>query len=100
MDYQDDRLEWDYAKAASNLRDHKVAFEDARQAFDDPNGVDSHLPDDSEGEERWRRLCIGNRGGLLVVIYTEREGDDGLIRSRFISAWKANKHEQARYNTD
>ena len=96
MDYHDDRFEWDKQKAATNLRNHGVSFEAARLAFDEPNSVDIHLPDDGDGEVRWKQLCLG-LVGVLVVIYTEREGDDGLTRTRIISVWKANKHEQARY---
>ena len=97
MDYRDDHFEWNQVKAASNLRDHKVSFGDARLAFNDPNSIDLYLPDDSDWEERWKRLCVGS-GHLLAVIYTEREGDDGLIRTRLISAWKANAYDQASYN--
>ena len=97
MDYSDDSFEWDLAKAAGNLIDHRVSFVDARAAFDDPAAVDDFLPNDSLDEARYKRLCLGNRG-LLVVIYTEREQDDGRVRYRIISAWKANRNEQARYN--
>lgn len=36
---RDDEFEWDDRKAARNLREHGVSFEEARQAFDDPNHV-------------------------------------------------------------
>ena len=99
MDHRDDRFEWHIRKAARNLRDHKISFVDARLAFDDPRAVDLFQSDDSEGEER--RKLVGLAGDrLLAVIYTEREGDDRLTYIRIISAWKANKHDQARYNED
>ena len=97
LDYRDDRFEWDRVKAASNLRDHGVSFGDARLAFDDPRQFDEYLPDDSEDEER-SKLVGMSRDRVLTVIFTEREGDDGLTRIRIISAWKANKHDQAPYN--
>lgn len=96
MDYREGRFEWDRAKAARNLADHKVSFEAARLAFDDPNALDEFLPDDSGYEDRFRKLVLGGVG-LLVVIDTEREGADAVTRVRIISAWKANKHDQARY---
>jgi uncharacterized DUF497 family protein len=37
---RDDRFEWDDAKADSNRRKHGVSFDQAREAFDDPNGID------------------------------------------------------------
>ena len=86
MDYCDDRFEWAFAKAAGNIRDHKVSFEDARLAFDDLRALDEYLPDDSDDEER--RKLVGLAGDRLVaVIYTERAGGDGLMRVRIISAW-------------
>jgi uncharacterized protein len=97
MDYHDDRFEWDQDKAASNLRDHKVSFEDARLAFDDPRASDEFLVDDSDIEER-RKLVGQAHHGLIVVVYTEREGGDGIDRTRIISARKANRHEQSEYN--
>ena len=56
-----------------NLADHKVSFEAARLALDEPNALDEFLPDDSGYEDRFRKLVLGGVG-LLVVIYTEREG--------------------------
>ena len=97
MDHVDDRFEWSMPKAVRNLHDHKVSFEEARLAFDDPLAIDEYLADDSNAEGRHKRLCLG-KGRLLVVIYTERESDDEVARHRIISAWKASKHEQARYN--
>ena len=94
---RDDRFEWDLDKAASNLRDHKVSFDDACTVFDDPRAMEDLLIDDSDAEERSRMLGLG-RNHLLVVVFTGRIGDDGLVRTRIISAWKANKHEQAKYN--
>jgi len=95
-DYQDDRFEWHLAKAASNLREHKVSFEVARLAFDDPLALDDMLVEDSDDEDRSKWVGLAN-GRLLVVIYTDRTGDDGVTRIRVISAWKANKHDQAQY---
>ncbi len=37
---QDDRFEWDDAKARANLKKHEVSFEVARRVFDDPAVID------------------------------------------------------------
>ena len=87
---RDEDFEWDDAKAASNLSKHNVSFETARLAFADPNWVDGDDPD--LDEERFNRICM-HVGRTYMVIYTERG-----IRTRIISARKANRHEQALYD--
>ena len=52
---RDDRFEWDDRKAASNARKHRVSFDNARAAFDDPHAILE--PDDDPDEDRWK--CIG-----------------------------------------
>ena len=86
---RDDDFEWDDDKAAQNLKDHGVPFEVAREAFGDPNWMDFDDPDPDE--ERFNRTCMLKRQ-LYVVTYTERG-----VRTRIISARRANKHEQRRY---
>ncbi len=87
---RDDRFEWDDGKAESNRRKHGVSFDEAKDAFDDPNGLDE-CDDDDLDEECWNRIGV-SRSGLLIVCHTER-GE----RIRIISARRANKHEQDRY---
>jgi uncharacterized protein len=78
-------FEWDDAKAASNYSKHRVHFETASEAFDDPNFHEEI--DDDPDEERWR-LIGATSSGLLLVVYTER-GD----RNRIISARPASPRE-------
>ena len=89
---QNDEFEWDDAKAAANLRKHKIGFRAAARVFDDPFVlIEQDLSEDYD-EERF--LAIGLVEGLLVAIaYTER-GD----RIRIISARKANSDEQRAYD--
>ena len=46
-------FEWDPAKAASNLRKHKVSFELAATVFQDPFMKSIVDRDHSEFKERW-----------------------------------------------
>ena len=86
---QDDAFEWDDGKARSNLDKHKVSFELARLAFDDPDCIERDDPDPNE--ERTTRICrLGER--IFVIVWIERA--DGV---RIISARLANKHEQRTY---
>ena len=86
---RDAHFEWDDAKADSNRRKHGVTFEEARAAFDDPQGLDEF--DDESDEERWKRIGLAH-SGVLVVIHTERGQ-----RTRIISAGRAKRHEQELY---
>ena len=56
------KFDWDSKKAASNLRKHSVAFEEAQTVFDDPLYVDFYDPDHSQGEARYLIVGASNRG--------------------------------------
>ena len=87
-----DEFEWDDAKAAANLRKHKISFRAASRVFDDPLVLIEQDVAEDDGEDRF--LAIGRVEGVLITIaYTER--DD---RTRIISARKANNHEQRAYD--
>jgi uncharacterized DUF497 family protein len=86
---RDDEFEWDDKKAARNFRDHRVTFETARLAFDDPDCINRE--DADPDEERFSRLCRLNHR-VFVVVWTLRRK-----RVRIISARPANKHEQEIY---
>jgi len=88
------RFEWDPNKAASNLRKHKVSFEDAQTVFSDERALLINDPDHSEVEERFVLLCLSSTMRLLVVVHCYR-GADNVIR--LISARKADADEQSLY---
>ena len=84
-------FEWDPKKAAQNLIDHKVSFEQAAIACRDPFAVE--WIDDREDYDEERSGLLGLYGReVLYVAYTER-GDN----IRIIMARRAEKHEQHRY---
>ena len=75
------RFQYDPAKAAANLRKHGVSFADAEGVLEDPLALT--VPDpDAEGEKRYIALGLGSAGELLVVVYTEREGEYRIISAR------------------
>ena len=88
---QDDDFEWDDDKAAANLRDHRVSFEQAAFAFSDPFAVEWIDEREAYVEERYVLLGLAS-GQVLTVVYTE-QGD----RIRIISAWRATRHERDYY---
>ena len=89
-------FEWDENKAATNLRKHGVAFEDAVRVFFDPLSI-REQDRVVDGEERWQ--IIGTFGGhtLLLVAHTTTDQDNGKELIRIISARKAEKAERRRY---
>ena len=91
---RDDEFEWDDAKAASNLADHKVSFEVARLAFNDPYPRAWEDISEDYGEQRF--VLIGMVDGrLLTVAYTERDE-----RIRIISARGAEPYEARLYHEE
>ncbi|MFN0280320.1 MAG: BrnT family toxin [Pyrinomonadaceae bacterium] len=86
-------FEWDARKARENLQNHKVSFEEAEQAFDDPFGIEYADEFHSDYEIRYRLIALSPRR-LLFVVYTY--ADENTVR--LISARKAAKIERELYN--
>ncbi len=85
------QFEWDRAKAAANLRKHRVSFQEASTVLQDP--LSTSFPDAaSEGEQRFVTIGLSALGHLLVVAHTER-GDT----IRLISARRATRRERGFY---
>ncbi|HTC49452.1 MAG TPA: BrnT family toxin [Candidatus Aquilonibacter sp.] len=93
------RFEWDEAKNRQNLIKHRVGFETAALAFDDPNALTQR--DEATGEEeRW--ITVGSVGlnAVLFIVHTSRspirERDEADV-IRIISARNATPRERERY---
>jgi uncharacterized protein len=84
------KVEWDYLKAASNLKKHAIDFADAATALYDAQAIT--VRDTTLGEERFVTLGMDALGRILVVVYTWR-----LDRVRIISARKATASERRRW---
>jgi uncharacterized DUF497 family protein len=85
-------FEWDAEKAASNLRKHRVSFDEAVTVFGDPLAVTFSDTDHAENEDRSRTYGFSRKGRLLVVVHTERPNN-----VRIVSARKATRYEQSIY---
>lgn len=85
------QFEWDEAKNLENIRKHEIDFADIPAMFDGEMLIE--LDDRFDyGEDRW--FGIGFLGfGIAVVVWTERRKN--IIR--IISARRANRHEQKRF---
>ena len=87
------RFRSDPVKAASNLRKHGVSFADAEGVLDDPPAVTVADPD-AESEYRFIAVGLGSAGELLVVVWTERDGE-----CRVISARRPTRKERKNYES-
>jgi uncharacterized protein len=89
------RWTWDPRKAKQNFTKHKVSFELAELALNDPFRLS--LRDPFPHEERWRTLGSPSTGGIVVlyVVHTSTEGEDE--EGRIISARRATRKERAAY---
>ena len=94
------QFEWDAAKAVSNLRKHKVSFEQAATVFKDRLAMTVYDEAHSLTEERWFTLGMDNFGRLLAVSHTFQEIANNISRVRIISARLATKQEQDYYEND
>ncbi len=91
------KFDWDDAKARRNFIKHRVAFDVAIKAFDDPQSLS--VPDRMVGgEERWRTVGRVGLTTMFFVAHTWLE-EGGEIYVRVITARKATRHEIKGYET-
>lgn len=84
-------IEWDPAKARSNLAKHGISFSDVETAFYDQYAIT--MPDPgASAEERFILVGMDALGAIVVVVYTCR-GDS----VRVISARSATRLERKTY---
>ena len=87
------RFEWDGSKAASNLKRHRVSFDEAVTVFYDPLAATFEDPDHSQDESRLVTVGYSARGRLLVVCHVERGGGVRLISARRATPRERKRHE-------
>jgi len=85
-------VEWDPAKARTNLKKHGVSFQEASSVFDDLLFITFLDMEHSLDEERYITLGLSQRNRLLLVAHTDREE-----AIRIISARKATRNERKFY---
>ena len=87
-------FEWDRNKAAENIENHGVAFEEGLTVFADPLAAIFDDPDHSATERR--ELIIGHSSSqrLLIVSFTERPPGTRIISARETTARERRDYEQ------
>ena len=82
------QFEWNKVKRISNLKKHKIDFEDAILIFE--HSI-SHIPSRFKGEERW--ITLGELNGIMIlVVWTWRDP-----KIRIISARRLRENEKRKY---
>ena len=84
-------VDYDPAKAAGNLRKHKVSFADAEGVLRDPRALTVEDPD-SAGEQRFVCVDDDGLGRILVVVYALH-----AETVRLISVRRASRGERVAY---
>jgi uncharacterized DUF497 family protein len=82
------------AKASSNLRDHGVTFDAAREVFRDPLALDWLDTREDYGEPRY--ATVGMAKGRLHYVADTMRGE----RIRIIAARETERHEQRAYQEE
>ena len=84
------RFDWDPKKAASNLKKHGIAFEEAASVFADPLG---RLVEDALYGDRMVMIGVSGKRRLLFTVFAE-VAEDAI---RIISARRVTSHERRYY---
>ena len=87
------RFEWDGSKARSNLKKHRVSFDEAVTVFYDPLAATFEDPDHSHDESRLVTVGYSVQGRLLVVCHVERGAAIRLINARRATPRERKRHE-------
>jgi uncharacterized DUF497 family protein len=86
---------WDPAKAAANLKEHRIDFREAATVFDGLLSTTFPDADHSTSERRFLIMGASVHGRVLVVAYTEQ-----AETVRIISARPATRRERIFYEED
>ncbi|HEY6340424.1 MAG TPA: BrnT family toxin [Bryobacteraceae bacterium] len=92
MNKREFRFEWDKAKAAANVRKHRIGFDLAATVFRDPQLLTIADLEHVE-EERWLSIGWASHGKILSVVYLWSESDPRATKIRLISARTATQAE-------
>ncbi|MCC6598591.1 MAG: BrnT family toxin [Alphaproteobacteria bacterium] len=81
------RFEWDEDKDAYNQKEHRVSFEEAMDAFADPDRLIVFDEKHSDTEKRW--YCVGRVGSRVITVrFTVRESVIRIIGAAQWRKWK------------
>ena len=83
------------AESESNLKKHKVSFQEASTIFADKNILELPDREHSEGELRFIGIGRSDRDRLLFVNFTVRGDKVRIISARLVRSWERGEYESA-----
>ena len=90
---------WDARKAARNLVEHGVSFEEAATGLADSDGLEWEDIEHSHDESRFKWIGISSRGRILILAYSYRRTNDDKETVRIITARRAIAKEREAYES-
>ena len=88
------RFEWNALKAAANLRNHGVSFDEAASVFFYLLSATGHDPDHSLDERRFVTFGMSSSGRLLVVAHAQQEDAIRIITARHATRAERKLYEE------
>ena len=79
---QEPKVRWDPRKSWTNLRKHKISFEEAATVLDNRLSVTKPDPDHSVTESRFLTLGLSSKHRLILVAHTEDPDEIRIISAR------------------
>jgi uncharacterized DUF497 family protein len=87
-------FQWHEEKAKTNLKRHRVSFDEATTVFIDPFSITIPDPAHSAGEQRYIDIGSSDKGRVLVVVYAERGATIRIISCRKATPSERRLYEQ------
>lgn len=83
-------IEWNPEKAQTNLRKHRVSFEEAQTVFNDPIFITVLDVEHSITEDRYITIGQSNRNRILLIAHAEKNGRIRIISAREVTRYERN----------
>jgi uncharacterized DUF497 family protein len=90
---QEPKIRWDPRKSWTNLRKHKISFEEAATVLEHQLSVTKRDPDHSVTESRFLTLGLSFRHRLVLVAHTEDPDEIRIISARLPTRSERNAYE-------
>ena len=90
------KFQWDPKKAADNLKNHGISFDEATTVFGDP--LAATIPDPEHSSEEPRFVTMGQTASrrLVVVVHTDREEEIRIISARRATAGEKKSYAEGK----